>query len=248
MIAGLAQRLRCTEGQLYTMVIGVVFAALLATAGLPAAFRDVVSPPLRAAAEVPSTTTTTVPSDTSLVDVVGDPSSPYYNPDSPLLDDPLTSDTPAGGDDELPPVDGPAAACSSQATLDATSKLLHSLDGLGVLPSDATMNLLASVTKCKPSDNTVLALGVLAEFGGKLPHPPLTLPLLPIPSLELPAALIEQAQPLRDAFDPICGAVGQLPTLVFYGLGPFPIGVGPFTLQAINQILFVCGQLQEPKS
>lgn len=244
-LAPIAQRARCTEGQLYTMVIGLVVALLLVTTGLPAAFRDVVGPVAGAATGDPTTSTTpsepTTP--TSLIDLVTDPSSPYFDPNSPLL--PEGTAAPSGPGDPLDPVEEePAVACDSQAALDVVGELLRTLNVLGVLPDTSVTKLLANVTGCKQGDPVILVMGVLAQLGSRIPDLGFDLPLLPPLVGQVPPELVAAVQPLRDVIDPVCGTVGSVSQVVFYGFAGWPMSIDLFTIQTLQQVLLLCGQLQ----
>jgi hypothetical protein len=241
----LAHRAGCTEGQLYTIAIGLVVAVLLAASGFPAAFRDALRPVIDVAGAEPSTTTVVAPSTptpTSLVDLVTDQSSPFIDVDNPSLDGAPAAPTdaaepPAAGDDE-------PLACDAQAALDLTDGLLRTLNVLGVLPDTSVTQLLAGLTGCTEDDPVILMIGVLAQLGSRLPDPGFDLPLIPLPSPDLPPGIIELVQPLRDAIDPICGVAASAGQVAFYGLAGWPLALDAITLQAINQVLLVCGQLQ----
>lgn len=241
-LAPLARRARCTEGQLCTMAIGVVVTLLLAWAGLPAAFRDGVRPGVGAATERTTSTTGAPAPTTSLGELVADPSSPYFDPDSLLL----TAPPDASGSAEPNPPAGEEASipCESQAAVDLTGELLRTLNVLGVLPEPSVTLLLSNLAGCDQGDPVVLVMGVLAELGGRLPDPGFDLPVLPIPAQDLPPEVVALAQPLRDAIDPICAAVASLSQIAFYGLAGYPLAIDRISLQALQQVLLVCGQLQ----
>ena len=249
-----AQRLHCTEGQLYTMAIGLVVAISLSAAGLPAAFRDIARPlfDVVAPASAPSASATTIPSVPT-----GPPAGGRAERDAgtttpadaalPPLKAPGPREPAGGAAAPLPAAPAPAP-CQSQATIDTASKLLAQLDVLNVLPDTAVSLLLANLTGCRPGDPTLLVLGVLAEFGRKLPRLGFVLPPLPLPAIPIPAPIVSAVQPLRSAIDPICKTVGSLSTVVFYGLAGWPLAIQTTTLHAINEVLLVCGQLQTPSS
>jgi hypothetical protein len=235
----LARRAGCTEGQLYTVVIGLVVAVVLASSGLPVAFREAVRP--LAGAERPRVAPDLSPP-TSAVDLVIDPSSPFLDPGRPLIEPPV--DDPAEPPEAPTTDDDEPMACESQAALDLTDELLRTLNVLGVLPDTSVTQLLANLTGCKQGDPVLLVIGVLAQLGSRLPDPGFDLPLIPLPSQDLPPDVVALVQPLRDAIDPICGAASSAAQIAFYGLAGWPLALDAVSLQAVNQVLLVCGQLQ----
>jgi hypothetical protein len=51
-------------------------------------------------------------------------------------------------------------------------------------------------------------------------------------------------QPLREAIDPVCDAVGSVIQIFSYAFGTWPSGAGAAVGTPLRQVALVCGQLR----
>lgn len=241
-VARVARRLGWTDGQVYTMAIGLGFAALLISFGLPATMGGpgLAAAGVEQAGPPPSTPTPTTPSPTT-VDLA-----PWEMPPvgaaTPVPATPRPPATPPSPDP--PPVGQGSPPDASCATTQEAQPVVDALAATGVFPDQSTKLILARVTGCSETDPAVLLLSALAELGTGLPDPGVDVPILPLPFLEIPPELIEAVQPFRDAIDPMCDAVGEVSQVFFYGFGTWPAGIGAALGTPIRQVLLACGQLR----
>jgi hypothetical protein len=242
-LAALAERIGCSEGQLYTMTIGAALAIVLGLFGLSVGLAD--HPVSELGATDRASVGVALDSPLGSLTAAGPLPAPSLLGVDRLAPAPAVGGAEQPGDDTKPGTDEPPPPpCSSQPLLDATNQVLDPLGTTGLVPSDSTKLLLAHLTGCRPSDPLVLALGVLAETGSGIPDPGVAIPVLPIPFVELPQPVIDAMQPFREIIDPTCDAVGASATVAFYGLSTYPAGIDVTVLTGIRTILLVCGQLR----
>lgn len=240
--AAIAQRLGCTEGQIYTLTIGLSLSLLLLVLGLqtnftpvPRAEAQVLAPQLGQPVDEPPPLNVT--GGASLLDLA--PLGPQ--PSFATLDPPAAAPStppPAGSTDPEP---NPCANDNLQQT---AKPIVAALEGTGVVPSDSVLALLGVASGCNTTDPVVVALGLIAEFGSRVPDPGFRLPVIPLPFVEIPSAVVDLVQPLRPAIDPICDAAGAVVTVVLFGFATYPLGIDSTMLTAVNQVLLVCGQVR----
>lgn len=241
-LGALAQRLGCSEGQLYTMTIGVVIAVVLGLFGLSVGLDDRALVGSEFGAPARSPIGAVSGSELDALDAAGLFPASLPEAVEALASPELSGSGSSGGSGNQEP-QPPSPPCDAQPLLDVTSQVLDALKVAGA-PSNATKLLLAHLTGCKPSDPVVLALGVLAETGSGLPDPGVALPVVPIPFVEVPQPVIDAVQPFREIIDPTCDAIGASATVAFYGLSTYPLGIDVAVLTGIRTILLVCGQLR----
>ena len=254
-IAALAARAHLTEGQLYSCLITLTVALLLATGlgnvhGVSGA--ALAQPPLalptaepQAPVVVPEPAPTgvtpplglpvgePVPAPTG-VPVVG-PDLPDYVPDVP-------------GTPTTPPPSPKPEPCDNQAVQDAGTQVITTANELsgGRLPQKDLMAALGTVTGCDPTDPALLAVGLLVGLGHTLPDP--GLPGLPplIPYVEIPQAVVDALQPVRPQLDTVCGVLGTGNEVASLFIWAYPAPLPQTTAQVFFQALSACGQVRKP--
>lgn len=249
-VANLARRMGWTDGQLYTVAIGLSVALVLLAFGIPGslggATRFAAADARPAPVAPPPTTSVAMPDTPS---VAPGPSGPPARGAVPAGPSPVGASAPSA-----PPIGSPAAAAPGDPsesppdepcpTTEGAQPVVDALGESGVFPDDSTTLILARITGCSQTDPAVLLLGALAEFGSGLPDPGIDIPVLPVPFVEIPPAVVDEVQPFRDAIDPMCDAVGSASQVFFFGFGTWPGGVGPAVGTPIRQLLLACGQLR----
>jgi hypothetical protein len=239
-----------TEGQLYSCLITLGTAVLLAT-GLGnvhgVAGTALAQPPL----VLPTTAPVVVPS----------PAAPGLTPPLPLPEggEPVPFPVPEpGGPPEAPesppappPAPSPSPApqpCDNQALQDAGETVIATADGLsgGRLPDKDLLAALGTVTGCDPTDPALLAVGTLVGLGQTLPDPGVPAPPPLLPFVAVPSAVVAALQPARAEIDAVCGIVGTGNEVGSLFLWAYPSPVPQLAAQAMFQALSVCGQVRQP--
>ena len=254
MTNAIARRIGCTEGQLYTMVTGLVLAFVLAIAGVGAAIgpRHASSAPVIPAQATTTTTTdvgiaappgaATVTSPNALEttgngETSGTDLQPAISPSTsvPITTVPSTTQTP-------PPSTSP---CTAGPVLKVSGAILDALEAAThVVPSTSTEVVLSDLFGCSPGSNpTIDALAVLAQLLDRVPAPGVTVPGLP-PIPQLPASIIALLQPFRSILDPACTSAGTASDLVVLGLASYPPWISSIAINALIPVLEACGQIQ----
>jgi hypothetical protein len=253
-IAAVAARARLTEGQLYSCLITLAVAVLLATGlgnvhGVSGA--ALAQPPLAlptteplAPVVVPEPVPTAVapPLDLPLGEPVPPPAEvPVVGPDLPDYSEvPVTPSPPAPRPEPEP--------CDNQAVQDAGTEVITTANELsgGRLPQKDLMAALGTVTGCDPTDPALLAVGLLVGLGHTVPDP--GLPGLPpiIPFLEIPQPVVVALQPLRAELDAVCGVLGTGNEVASLFIWAYPAPVPQTTAQVFFQALSACGQVRKP--
>ncbi len=242
-IGAVARRIGCTEGQVYTMTLGLSVAVLLLVLGLRTNFTP--APSAQAAVSEPSAGSPLeqlVPSVSpddgrAPVDVIN------RNPQPAIGQPPASGGTtpkPATGG-STPPAPRP---CDDDETVQTVAPVLAALKATGVVPSDSLLNLIGVVTGCNPTAPAVVAIGAIAELGSGIPDPGVEIPRIPVPFVELPQGVIDALQPLRPLTDPICAAFGSVVTVILYGFATYPLAIDGVMLTVVQQVLLACGQLR----
>lgn len=252
----IAQRLRMTEGQLYSSIITLVIAALLAT-GL-GGVHGVVSSALSTAPLAPVVegvaAPVAIPSPAAPELLApGGIALPLGRPTAVPLPEPApepTFDNPAPVT-SLPtpspkPTTPPAGPCAAAPVLAAGTDLLTAVNAIagGRLPDRDVEAALGVVTGCDPADPAVIAVGLLIGIGEALPDPGVDPPVLPY--VELPSPLVAALQPAREQVDTVCGVVGTGQTVASLFVSAYPRPVSPLVTQVLFQALALCGQLRNP--
>lgn len=252
--ATVASRLRLTEGQLYSCVITLGVAALLATGlgdvhGVSSAALAQPPLPLPSAQEPPPVVVATPaapPFAGPSLDLpvgVGVPApapipAPWTEPDVPVI--PQVPQTPV-------PTPKPEP-CDNQAVMDAGRTVVTTLDGAtgGQLPDKDLLAALGTVTGCDPTDPAVLAVGLLVGAGHTAPDPGLPPPPPLVPFLEIPGPVVASLQPVRAELDTVCGLIGMGNTVTSLFVWAYPTPVPQLTAQVMFQALSACGQVRQP--
>jgi hypothetical protein len=255
-IAAVAARARLTEGQLYSCLITLAVAVLLASglgnvhgvAGAALAQPPLALPTAEPVAPVvvpePVPTGVTPPLDLPTgsgsplppadpVPVVG-PDLPDY-PEVPL---------PPGGPTP-PPKPEP---CDNQAVQDAGTQVITTANELsgGRLPQKDLLAALGTVTGCDPTDPALLAVGLLVGLGHTIPDPGLPGPPPLVPYVEIPQPVVTALQPLRPQLDAVCGVLGTGNEVAALFIWAYPAPVPQTTAQVFFQALSACGQVRKP--
>lgn len=237
----LARRIGCTEGQIYTITIGLSLSILLLVLGLQTNFTPIPRAGAQIAVPQPRQPGDGLPP----LDAPGGDTSFDLAPLGPqpsfaTSDPPTTSPTrpPAGSTDPEP------NPCASDGLQQTAKPIVAALEGTGLVPSDSVLALLGVASGCNTTDPVVVTLGLIAEFGSQLPDTGFRLPVVPLPFVEIPAAVVDLVQPLRPAIDPICDAAGSVVTVIVFGFATYPLGIDSAMLNAVNQVLLVCGQVR----
>ena len=248
-LEALGARAGLSEGQVYTVILLAVVAALLTSSltGLTGRIAEVAATPLAPnpaeEAVAPATPTTALPD----LPGIGLPSAPTIGPPAPSAGPPPF--TAPGPTDPLDPDEPPPAVpCDAQPLIDSVRDAVTSLDSLtgGSLPDGTVVSALAVATGCSNTDPAILLLAALIEIGQGLPDLGLGFLELPVlPFLEIPRPVIDLVQPARDVLDPICNTVATLAVITSQ--------VGPSYQPPFNALFSVsmfyalatCGQLQD---
>lgn len=254
-----AGRAGLTEGQLYTSVITLAVAALLAT-GLGNVHGVVssalVQSPLAALPSAPSAVLPpiVVPTPAALPPPLPPPpyetaaGGPLAAPQGPPPgSDPQPAPLPATSPSPEPSPTPSASPCAAQPVDDAGAELVRAINAAagGGLPEKDLLAAIGLITGCGPDDPAVVAIGLLIGIGQTLPDPGVPNPPV-IPVVQIPAPVVAALQPLRPAIDEVCGVVGtgQVVAALFITAYPQPVPVA--TAQVLFQALSVCGQLRAP--
>lgn len=255
--ARLAARARMTEGQLYSALITLGLAALLATglgdvhgvagtllAQQPPPVAPATAPPVVAPLPAPAATLTPI----DLPTLPGAPApEPAPAPQAGVVTEPEPAPLVPSASPAPTTSPGPPAACTAQPALDAVEGVLTTVNGPagGQLPQDDVMAALGLVTGCDPADPAVIAVGLLIGAGQALPDPGLPPPPV-LPFVAVPPAVVTALQPLRPAVDEACGLVGTGSTVAALFVWAYPTPVPELTSQALFQALAACGQVRNP--
>lgn len=252
-IAALAARAHLTEGQLYSGLITLVLAALLA-AGLgnvhgvanlalsepplvlPTAQPPVVVAPAPSAGQTPPLK---LPVGVGVTGPAPAPA-PWVEPDdSGLPDLPVTPTSPTPKPTEQP--------CDNQAVQDAGTQVITTANTLsgGRLPQKDLLAALGTVTGCDPTDPAILAVGLLIGLGSTVPDPGLPAPP-PLPFIEIPKPVVSALQPVRPAIDAVCGVLGTGSEVSALFIWAYPAPIPQATAQTFFQALSACGQVRMP--
>jgi hypothetical protein len=249
-VASLAQRLRMSEGQLYTAALTLLAGLLLLTGlgnvhgvsgGLVAQPLAPIAPFVDAPVVVPGPVPAPgpLPGPVGLPPVVGGPApAPAPEPTSSFWTEPP------------PPAPSPTPTttpCDNQAVQDAGREVIETLDGAsgGQLPEKDLLAVLGTVTGCDPTDPALLAVGLLVGAGQTLPDPGLPA-LPPLPYVEVPDAVVQALQPVRPAVDAVCGLVGTGSTVAALFVWAYPAPIPQTEAQVMFQALAACGQVRTP--
>lgn len=227
-----AARLQCTEGQVYSMVLGVAAAILLSLLALPGVtwrVREAAATPVIDAA--PS-------SGTDSVDPVStDPGSALISasttpPSFSVQPDGATTST--TGRPYIPPAPrepAPEVPCPARAVVDAAEEALPPIDEAagGVVPSAGLVGLVAQATGCTNENVLITILGLVVDIGKGLPDPlggtPQVLPPL-TPLGEVAGVVQPLVGPLTGpVVGSLCTTVSTVATLhsVLFAAYPWPI-------------------------
>jgi hypothetical protein len=251
--AGIAARLRLTEGQLYSGLITLGIAALLATglgnvhgvAGLALAQPPLTLPTTEPLAPVvvPEPVPTGVVPPLDLPSGVDQPLPvpepiPVTGPDLPDYPDVPSAPT--------PPTPKPEP-CDNQAVQDAGTQVITTANELsgGRLPEKDLLAALGTVTGCDPTDPAILAVGLLIGLGNTVPDPGLPA-LPPLPFVEIPKPVVTALQPLRPEIDAVCGVLGVGNEVSALFIWAYPAPIPQTTAQTFFQALAACGQVRNP--
>lgn len=252
-LAALAGRARLTEGQLYSCVITLGMAALLATglgnvhgvAGLALAQPPLSLPPAVVPAPVVVPEPATPPlAGLPLPAAPGGVGLPVPAPEPAPRPEPHQPDAPGPAPSPSPTPSAPP--CDSQAVQDAGTTVVTTLNGAsgGRLPEKDLLAALGTITGCDPSDPAVLAIGLLVGAGHTLPD--LDLPAPPsLPFVEVPDGVVAALQPVRPQVDTVCGLVGTGNTVAALFIWAYPTPVPQATAQLMFQALAACGQVRQ---
>ena len=253
LFGAVAARLRLTEGQLYSSVITVVAAAVLATGlghvhGVSSALSAPVDLPALtqpATVAVPPPVVATAPQliHVTVPATAVSPISPI-NPPTPQW--PSTS-VPTQGPTPTPSPTTKPTPCTLQAVSTAADSLITTLTSVsgGRLPDKDLKAVVGLVTGCAPASAAVVAIGLLIGVGHALPDPGLPNPPA-IPFIAIPAPVVAALQPARPAIDAACGLVGTGQTVTSLFISAYPRPIPQLTTQVLFQALAVCGQVRKP--
>ena len=253
-VTGLAARLRLTEGQLYSCLLTLVAAVLLATglgnvhgvAGVALSQPQLVLPTTQPQPPVvvpePVATGVAPPLDLPVAEPVPalEPV-PVVGPDLPDYPYvPVTPTAPSPRPSEPP--------CDKQAVQDAGTTVITTANQLsgGRLPEKDLLAALGTVTGCDPTDPAILAVGLLIGLGHTVPDPGLPAPPPLLPFVEIPKPVVAALQPVRPQIDAVCGVLGLGNEVAALFIQAYPTPVPQLTAQTFFQALSACGQVRMP--
>lgn len=244
-LGGLADRLGCTEGQVYSTAILLVGALLLSVLALPnlqwRAAEASPAPARRSATSVPAGGSSVDPGGFAPAEVP--PLPDVIEGLLPPADEAATTSTTAGSG-EVPVV---PVQCGLRAVQDAAADVLVPLDDLlgGIVPSEGALGLLAQATGCTKNQLLVDLIVLVLDVGRGLPNPlgdtPALLPPLPL----LPDALVQVLAPaLGPLLAPVCESYSTVATVVNLvgDAYPWPVG-GPDVGNLLLYLSITCGSL-----
>ena len=252
-IAAVAARAHLTEGQLYSGLITLVVAALLAT-GLGnvhgVANLALSEPPLVLPTNQPPVVVASAPAGGQTPPLqlpvgVGAPGpapapAPWVQPDDTgFPEQPYTPYVPVPQPTKKP--------CDNQAVQDAGTQVITTANTLsgGRLPQKDLLAALGTVTGCDPTDPAILAVGLLIGLGNTVPDPGLPAPP-PLPFITIPKPVVSALQPLRPELDAVCGVLGTGSEVSALFIWAYPAPIPQTTAQTFFQALSVCGQVRMP--
>jgi hypothetical protein len=255
----LAQQLRMTAGQTYSVAITLVVAVLLLF-GLG----DVHGVVSTAVAEAPLPLATQGPAVAAAPGVVAvPPASPQLPIGTGGLPAPVPAPAPLPTYQDVPvppfPTSPPPATASPTPTAgscrvdglqpvsDTAIETLQTANGLvgGRLPTSDIAAAVGVVTGCDPADPAVVAVGLLIGIGRALPDPGLPNPVV-LPFVQIPAGVVASLQPARPLIDQACGLVGTGQTVAALFVSAYPQPVPQLVSQVLFTALSICGQVRQP--
>lgn len=251
-VAAAAERLRMTEGQLYSALITLAVAALLAAGlgnvhGVASSVLD--QPPLALATTTPPPVVVPSPVPTGTAPALDLPSTfePGPLPAPAPGEEPQLPQTPPSAEPTTKP-SPPQQPCDNQAVQDAGKTVITTANRLsgGRLPEKDLLAALGTVTGCDPTDPALLAVGLLVGLGETLPDPGLPAPPPLLPFVQVPAAVVHALQPVRPEIDAVCGLIGTGSEVGSLFVWAYPTPVPQLEAQAMFQALSACGQVRQP--
>jgi len=257
----ITQKLRMTEGQLYSAIIVLVVSVLLlfglgdlhGVAGSALAAQPL---PL---APVPSGTA--APGQSGVVAVP--PGAPLPAGPTGLFPAPAPAPAPFPTDEtpayvpSTPPTARPTASpttppstCTVSGTQGGYDQGISVLEQVnqatgGALPAKDVELTLGVITGCNAADPAVVAVGLLIGIGHTLPNPGIPNPVV-LPFVPIPPAVVAAVQPARAVIDQACGLIGTGQTVESLFISAYPQPVPQLTTQVLFTALSICGQVRQP--
>jgi hypothetical protein len=254
-VAAVASRLRMTEGQLYSCLLTLVAAILLATGlgGVHGVASSALATPVlqEPLAGLPTVVVPTAAPTPGLVPVptggLGPVAGPVVNvpvPEPVTPSEPVPVAEPTAAPRPTPKPSPTPSPCAEAGALATTAQLLATVNGPagGRIPDKDVNAALGLVTGCDPANPAVVAIGLLIGIGHTLPDPGVDPPA--VPPVVLPSAVVAALQPARPAIDAACGLVGTGSTVSSLFISAYPRPVSPLVVQVLFQSLSLCGQLR----